>query len=675
MVETVDGKETLVHDMEPASSEPASSEPASSKPASSKPATVTKEDAASRSAGTSRLIASQHLSLLLQFVHPRVRADLLNGKFGIIVVSCRNVAADECLRQLDLLRQRVLPSFQQSSGMRDAISWEAVTCLEKLTSRVPDILVLSADEPREMWSYGDWSDLLESLTHNFYWASVAPSALSLDLLTVKTQTSVDPGDYDHHSDHKVDLKSAVPRKPDSTNPGATRGEIRQPPVYGGHDFLEGRPKFETLYSGTKLVCSSDDFSADSASSDNSLLFDRGQGTQAKRPYGKSSRRREIVAPGTFIMNGWQSLRSFLISYERYFYAKFEGSSRDCTQHLVGFLPDAMKTYYTALGANRLRFPDMKRELMLWYNTQERHGTRHWKGQLREMTMTAGESLKVYAMRLQEISCKAYPKHEPERIRELRHQFLETVPSDFARHLQITQDASRVAGQSSRLSWGDLLNLADKEDERQRRRLKASNKREEIPETWFSRPETKNMQCAVACCREPVQGTNHQAATVHSCQAERRSSPGAGAALLPQYGPNRVQRLVDDMSVFGPGHPYRSVGAVSAAEQPTVWPTPLRSPDQQAQRRPPRQQDFQSSDAGAARGRARNLPPCNWCGKMGHGERNCWERQGACRTCGNFDHRENMCPNSQSFGVEFEPVCPVCRGAHIGRDCEHLVASK
>ena len=71
-------------------------------------------------------------------------------------------------------------------------------------------------------------------------------------------------------------------------------------------------------------------------------------------------------------------------------------------------------------------------------------------------MKSEEPLKVYALRLHELARKAYPHSEMKRVRELRHHFLETVPADFADHVQITQDATEAAGKSRKLNWTCVL---------------------------------------------------------------------------------------------------------------------------------------------------------------------------------------------------------------------------
>jgi len=145
------------------------------------------------------------------------------------------------------------------------------------------------------------------------------------------------------------------------------------------------------------------------------------------------------------MDGWPSLKQYLQNYERYFSAKFDGNSFDCTQELANFLPTELLNFYQAIGGHRLPYEDMKCELLSWYRTQRAKGSRQWREKLRKITMKPQESLKLYALRVRELGHKAYPHDVRECIREIRHRFLQTVPRDFLRLVEFTEGATLVSG--------------------------------------------------------------------------------------------------------------------------------------------------------------------------------------------------------------------------------------
>ena len=68
--------------------------------------------------------------------------------------------------------------------------------------------------------------------------------------------------------------------------------------------------------------------------------------------------------------------------------------------------------------------------------------------------------------------------------------------------------------------------------------------------------------------------------------------------------------------------------------------------------------------------------CNWCGRAGHVERDCWTKKGVCNLCGEDKHLLTECSKyvprlSKRLVV---PKCPACGGKHGGQDCPHRASS-
>lgn len=62
------------------------------------------------------------------------------------------------------------------------------------------------------------------------------------------------------------------------------------------------------------------------------------------------------------------------------------------------------------------------------------------------------------------------------------------------------------------------------------------------------------------------------------------------------------------------------------------------------------------------------PVCNWCGRKGHKENNCWERSGLCTLCGSDEHQKEDCQRFEDQHPAFRPECPLCGGSHLGKYC-------
>lgn len=617
------------------------------------------EDAASESEVVENvpLKGSLYQSLVLQFVHPLVRGDFLDGKLKIASDPARDgIDKEDILERLDRLRMRVIPQLQQSVVMKTLAAEEAIDCLRNLILKKSEVLVLGCESQSTLWTYETYGNLLDDLGICTYWAFVTPENLSLQYLTVPERFHRNPVDENGHCEPpEVKFKVGAQHTKQTSSPtrkGSVDGMPQQ--SYSSKDERATKKKPQTV---VDVSDSSLDTTCSELSDNEEVIL----------PTSRSghSRRREVIKPNIFVMNGWQSLRQWLQGYEKYFAMKYRGSSRDCTQHLSQFLPERMLEYYEALGGHRLKYEDMKQELITWYRSQERHSPRHWRQQLMEVEMKENESLKVYALRLLELGMKSYPHDVAERTRELRHRFMETVPSDFARHLQITQDASSVAGHGKKLLWPEIVRLAEKEDERKHKMVKKSAAKVGS-QVWFNRQETKDLHSApsvssATCCSCKSVSVPQTVSSSGNAQAQTSHCALTGGnkqALGQQGGSKRKPRRPRTFTASNAqGQAATQTPAVTASSgSPASAPSPS-SPAAPA--------STSSQTATAAAHQGFRHPPCNWCGRVGHSELHCWERADNCLICGENTHNSAVCPRRQA------PICPVCRGAHLGRECSQL----
>lgn len=63
--------------------------------------------------------------------------------------------------------------------------------------------------------------------------------------------------------------------------------------------------------------------------------------------------------------------------------------------------------------------------------------------------------------------------------------------------------------------------------------------------------------------------------------------------------------------------------------------------------------------------------CNWCGRLGHLEDQCWGKQRCCLICGSSGHTLVHCPGfvPRSVLPMFPPWCSTCGSHHLGTECE------
>ena len=316
------------------------------------------------------------------------------------------------------------------------------------------------------------------------------------------------------------------------------------------------------------------------------------------------RPKEAVPPGTFDGEDGTSLRTFLDRYERYFSLKYEGNDHDRAVGLANFLRGTALGAYKAMSGSQIKYSRLKPLLLDWYKS-ERTSVRQQKlDDFANAKYQSSDSFRLYCLRLEQLAEKAFPGNLAERERQLRKKFRETVPPFFLNKLENAQSAVSAMG-DGKLTWQRMKKVAETEDVlRKEKNSRKGNGEKLNTSVWFN-------------SSKPV------------VESSRNSTQeGRTRGITPVNSRGR-----------GPQTYGRGVGN-------TYGRTERKSPLNE-------KQAFQY---------------CAWCGKMGHTERFCWLKKGACISCGSQDHVREHCPTPASRRSTMRLQCSVCDGDHLGKDC-------
>ena len=147
-----------------------------------------------------------------------------------------------------------------------------------------------------------------------------------------------------------------------------------------------------------------------------------------------SRRRTIVKPPVFVLDGKETLAAYLQVYEEYFRWQFDGNDNEMTQELANFIDGKLLEVYNIKSGQKLKYSQMKEELLNWYKKQRIGGKGYWRKEFEMATPGREESYDMYGLRLIELAKLAFPDSKSERARQLRHQFLTSVEGEIAQRI-------------------------------------------------------------------------------------------------------------------------------------------------------------------------------------------------------------------------------------------------
>jgi hypothetical protein len=533
-------------------------------------------------------------SLLMQFIHPQVRSDFLCGLLNV-------QASKSLLSDLDRIRAVIIPPWRGSSTVtlraQLDLSREHLMSLVRGTTDIFDLQTSST-----MWTYGAWAKYLDQISSADYWKHTPAATFCIERLAVDTRNVNSAGVPQRDVDVELKPSRDLVRELSPVRPNEDLRPRSSSPRF--QPARERRMPKKKCIEGIQLTDSSQrTSSADDSESSTDAHHRRRGGRRA------SSRvQREPVKPLPFQPDKGLSLRSFLTGFEKYFYAKYEGNSRDCTQELSAFLTGDLKEFYEALGGRRLKFPEMKEKLLSWYKTRRVGGSKYWRDQLQAARMKPGENVRLYGARLQELGQKAFPHSERDCLREMRHHFLQTIPSEISRRIRDGESVLRLVDGRAKMTWSELIDVADRTAQENREFVVPTQEVMRPSQVWFSREDTNRVWE----------------------QSQRDDARRGEASVSLKPG---LQRDPQESSAGGRDSPVTS------------------------------RQRGRASSANAPR---RRSPLCHWCGRKGHEIGKCWEKLGACLICGNLKHAMDDCPRYRVRQTLLK--CPRCSGTHAGNKC-------
>lgn len=435
-------------------------------------------------------------------------------------------------------------------------------------------------------SYAEWYALLQKMASSSGTCSGEVSLSPVMRSDIKRSTA------------KTDRKH---RRDDSDIPRESRGSDRKysPNPKSSPDRVqwkisEKKRRSKACRSGSSESDESSQLSSDTSVSSMSPV--RARRAKSVRRYRGE---RDVFKPLPFKGESQESFRRYLRTYETYFCKRYGKDDHQMSMALADFLTGGLLHAYETVGGAEMRYHQLKKHLIDYYDSQKVKGTRQWQKELSTARMTEDESVLLYGMRLKRLASKAYPDSERCRSKELHYNFVKTVPRWFRRIIDMREAMNEQMGLRRKLDWDELMKLTKKEEQRRRKECSGSSDSDTKHRTvYYSRKANDNEWTA-----------NKQTTYDQNGGLPRRECSFCGKL----------------------GHTEQFCFQKQGRKQQT----------------------------GSG---------CGFCGKSNHSIENCRRKRGECLVCGSVDHFAKDCPSRKSNSNSLPSLCPSCSGPHLGKDC-------
>ena len=169
--------------------------------------------------------------------------------------------------------------------------------------------------------------------------------------------------------------------------------------------------------------------------------------------------REAPKPEIFSLESGRSLRAFLRQFEGYCRSKYGSATEDdWTAELGRLLSGEIRGVFDAFGGTERPFPAMALKLKEYCSRQGERIAAERHHSFQQAQRLSGESLRLFALRLERLFVKAYPRRDPETSAELSYKFLSSIPASDAKGLERDMHLVRKYSKATVTSWSDLVDL-------------------------------------------------------------------------------------------------------------------------------------------------------------------------------------------------------------------------
>lgn len=288
-------------------------------------------------------------------------------------------------------------------------------------------------------------------------------------------------------------------------------------------------------------------------------------------------------PAAFDSNSGQSFESWLQEFEEFCQVTYRGSSARWIGEMGNLLHGDMHLAFDALRVPGDSYQSLTAKLVKWRKDTAEVLEAQTKSRFTKCQMQTGETLRLYAARLEKYFRLAYPQRDIEKSKTLRKKYCNTVPQSFAKvvHSARSMHLSLV---NREITWNDILALAGQHD--------ASG--------------------------DMVRDTSEEVQLNYTGEKSMMAKPGQESVTPCQGGCSRYD-VWQNSAIQQPRQ------ASAQASSGTASPHPLRAG-----------QAFAGGD-GSSQGRT-----CYYCEKPGHIKKDCRRLLGLCLICGSDGHQIANC---------------------------------
>ena len=428
--------------------------------------------------------------------------------------------------------------------------------------------------------------------------------------------------------------------------------VKHNPSHSSSDSSIGNSSSRSRTSGSSTGCSvSRDTDSEGDTSDIGLEFNR-SGNRTKNFFElmRNFDNRKVPMQEKFDEQSGQDLRSYVVKFEDYCRCNYRGSKTLWIGELERSLSGKTLEAFKALRAVDDSYREIKSKLLDWYDNSKEVRKKKNRKKFKNAGYTAGDSFYLFAVKLESLFKLAYPRHDVAHSQTLRENYLSAIPKSFRRELKAQISTYKL--NDKRVPWAIIKKCANLKD------LEGENDSElEIVES-----NSNDREIIINVGQAGDYRENRMAVDQRRPISSRQFTNSNNRFYSGQFDSRRGRV----------GEECHREGLKNLRRDTTQGDTRNRSSRFDSSRGEAGEDAFDGGQD-MTRGRIVRAVPeniktlstkCNYCGRIGHLQRDCRTKSGACFICGQDGHFFRNCARNQNRGQRSQSIQPFRANSHV-----------
>src|SRR5215469_13624394 len=383
----------------------------------------------------------------------------------------------------------------------------------------------------------------------------------------------------------------------------------------------------------------------------------------------NTRRSKVIPPGKYRSDGGEPLLVYLKRFEDYVKSTYPGSQSGMTFLLENYLQDHILEVYKLSLQTTTDYSEIKELLLKWEKQRLKNKGERYAQDYRNIVRRPDESIQLYAMRFIALAEKAFPGSDVRTLPTVRDRFIGELPANAQAAVR-SSIISLETIMGFKVKWDNLVVIVETT-------LAQLAQGTNVSVPIHAEPPIINLEkTAAETCMWATQGVLPQPPLTYAQKLKLPQVQQPATPKPPKKNPN-VQMNQNSQPQNNPQGAKPKAPKIHVnynQGKPSRGQSPVSNAGSNRSTSPSSNSDFCSycRREGHRIVNCPQRPLCLFCSKRGHTADRCYSAINRCIRCEVDGHILENCPKSRKNLSNPTLECPLCNGAHYGKDCKKKI---